>query len=256
MQIANKNNMKYEIIEVSKIAIDKSYQRGVNQLKVKKIIKNFNMNAFGTLLVSKRNDDDDEYFLVDGQHRLSAAEVKSIKNVPCCVIYGLNQQEEAELFVELNSNRYQVRSMDKFKAKVAAEDEKTLEMIEIMNKHGFKRNLMNSGCITTRRKGYITNFSVIEMIYNNKGADFLDYVLRIIKAIWGYNDGTFDTDAVRRDTIEGIYTFLVKYTKDIDEKRFIEKMRRTEAIKLIHEQNKNQSIYGKGKPYKDRKSGV
>jgi hypothetical protein len=248
MQIANKNDMDYDLIETYKIAIDTSYQRGVNKLKVKKIINNFNSNAFGSLLVSKR-DGDDNYYLIDGQHRLNAANIKSMKIVPCCIIYGLTQQEEAELFIELNSNRYQVKSMDKFKAKVAAKNKNTLEIIDIMNKYGFKPNLMNSGCISTRRKGYITNFSVVENIYNSKGNKFLDYVLRIIKAIWGYNDGTFDADALRKDTIEGIYTFLAKYSKDIDEKKFIEKMRKIEAIKLIHEQNKNQSIYGKGKPY-------
>jgi hypothetical protein len=247
VRIANNNKTEYLLIDITKIKVDNSYQRLVNQIKVKNIISNFNNNAFGTLTVSKRTGDDN-YYILDGQTRCTAAELKSIKFVPCCVIHGLTQQEEADLFIELN-NSYLVRSKDRFKAMLAAENKKAVRITEILNKHGFKPNLLNrSRDLLSRKKGYVNNFTALLEIWDTKGEKILDLVMSIVKEAWGYSDGTFDPDAVKKDTIYGIYTFLTKCSR-VDTKRLISKLRTIPAIKLIHEQNKNLAIYGKGKPY-------
>lgn len=245
----SKDRRRYENIDISKIIIDKSYQREVSQTKVKKIVKNFDMNAFKTLLLNKRDGDDDVYYLVDGQHRLSAAEIKKLKYVPCCIIEGLTKEEEAELFVTVNRQIYPPTSIHTFKAKIAANDKIALKILEIMSNNGFKPYLINGGNEYTRRRGYITTFNLLETIYKSKGENMLDKVLGIIKDAWRYQDGTFDPDALSKYTIEGIYTFLVKCPKTLDIKKLITKLRKESAIKFIHEQNKNYLIYGKGKPY-------
>lgn len=248
MVIANKNKMSYELVELDRIKIDMSYQRKLNELKVRQIIKNFDMNAFGSLLINKR-DNDDDFYLIDGQHRSKAAKQKSLIIAPCNILHGLTQQEEADLFVQLNSIRYQIKSIDKFKAKVTSDDKTSLEIVEIMNQYGFKPNHLNNGNISTRKRGYITNVSSLEKIYNQKGSIYLEAVLRIISSAWKNNDGTFDPDALKRDTIEGIYSFVVKgYNKsNFDENKLINKLKKAAAITFINGQNRNLSIFGKGK---------
>jgi hypothetical protein len=244
----NKNEPSYEWVELDRIKVDMSYQRKLNDLKVKKIINNFDMNAFGALLINKR-DDDDDFYLIDGQHRSSAAKQKCLGIVPTIKLYGLTQQEEADLFVELNSNRYQIKSIDKFKAKVTSDNKNALEIVNIMNQYGFKPNHLNNGNISTRKRGYVTNVSSLEKIYNSKGLNYLEAVLRIISSTWRNKDGTFDPDALRRDTIEGIYTFLVKgYNKsNFDEKRLIKVLSKCPAGDVINKQNRNFTIFGKNK---------
>jgi hypothetical protein len=238
-------NYEFEIISIDIIEIDIEYQRIVSEIKVRNIIKNFDINAFGTLLVNIR--DDGKYYLIDGQHRLCVAMRLNIEKVPCIVTNGLTQEEEANLFVQLNTNRYQAKSTDKMKARIISNDKKAIEMSDILQEYGLKFNLLNGGSERMRKKGYINNISCIEKIYNQKGEKYLRLVLDIISKTWKFDNGEFDPSALTADTILGLYTFLNKCYEQLNKNILMSKLKNVPANRLIKQQNINEASYGKGK---------
>jgi hypothetical protein len=69
--------------------------------------------------------------IVDGQHRASAAKLRSdIPHLPCVITSYANAGDEAAAFVALNQMRRPLSALDLFKAAVAAEDTEALEIVD------------------------------------------------------------------------------------------------------------------------------
>jgi hypothetical protein len=238
--------LNYKLVRTDSINVDARYQRNVSIPKVKKIMKTFDMNLFGMLLISKRSNG--EYYLIDGQHRHSAAKRLSIKFVPCNIMDGLTVEKEAAFFVELNTNRFQTNSIDRMKAKLISGDEDAKRIQDILLDNGIYLNLTKKGGKTTRRKGFINSVGCLERIYKSKGGIHLDLVFRIICSIWKNSESNFDPESLSTDTISGMSYFLSKTDKQIDMKKLITKLKKKSANDMLREQRRNQSIYGKNKP--------
>lgn len=239
-------NYIFELINISILVVDSDYQRNVSELKVKNIIKNFSINAFGTIFVNIREDGN--YYLVDGQHRVSAAKQMGYKKIPAMITQGLSKAQEAELFLNYQTNRNMPTANAKFKAKIIAKDKKALDIVDILNKNNLKPLLHCSGTKEYREKGRIGSIGSLEKVYNyDSGKIYLNKTLEIITESWKIKDNCYEPEALVSDTIQGIGYFLYKTYKYIDIEKLIKKLKKITPEQLIREQNRNLIVYGKGK---------
>lgn len=120
--------------------IDDSYQRstdtGASQTLIKKIASNWDWRMCMPLVVSKR--DDGSLWVLDGQHRLAAAQLRGdISFLPCCVgVYG-GVADEAAMFVAMNRQRRAMNRLDDFHAAIASGDDEAQQIANLITEAGF-----------------------------------------------------------------------------------------------------------------------
>lgn len=128
-------------IPVQLLKIDHRYQRPVNSAHVNKISKEFNKKYLNCIIVSYR---DGYFYILDGQHRYSAALIKGIKTLTCIILVDLSSQDEARIFKDLNTNHKALDPYKIFKANVwngdASDPEVAidLEIKRICDKHNIE----------------------------------------------------------------------------------------------------------------------
>jgi hypothetical protein len=134
--IMTQPNEGYVWIEVADLHMDWSYQRPTSNVRVRKIIEEFDPRKIGILTVSKR--DHGELFVVDGGHRVKALSIMGIVGARCDVWTGLDRADEAELYVWLNSSQKKLTALDSFRGRVVAGDETALIVSECMDKADYR----------------------------------------------------------------------------------------------------------------------
>lgn len=123
-------------LSLEELYIPVKYQRaleGSNSLRnIDFIQKNFNWAEFGTLLVSKLKKDNAKYAIIDGQHRFRGAELRDdIDSVPCVIISPRGINEQAQTFININSRRIALSSLQHHRAALIAGDETSVEIDRI-----------------------------------------------------------------------------------------------------------------------------
>lgn len=114
-------------LPISELYIPHKYQRtleGRASLRnIEEIQRNFNWAEFNTLLVCKLKKDSVNYAVIDGQHRLRAAQLMDIiKEVPCVIIAPRDVKQQAQTFININSRRLSLTSLAFYRASLAAGD--------------------------------------------------------------------------------------------------------------------------------------
>ena len=135
---------KYTLIPLSEMKIDLSYQRYVDEARVKKIASEWDDMKANIIHVSHRPDG---YYVVDGNHTRLAYEKVGGKELPCRVHEGLTVKDEARLFYELNSSQKKPTFNEVFKAKVAAGCEFESSYLKLLDESNIPFTFTNSeGC--------------------------------------------------------------------------------------------------------------
>lgn len=158
---------KFANIPVSELVIDHSYQRRLRS-KVRKMITHWDYNLCDAVLVSYR---DDKFYVVDGQHRVAAANAKEVPFLPCQILEGLSLKDEAARFVEQNTSVSILSPFDTFRANLLLGDPVDTAIsdlckkweLEICDTHGMKL-AGKMGSISDTRK--IVKTHGIEMLDN------------------------------------------------------------------------------------------
>ena len=128
---------KYRSMHKDGLDIDKSYQRGASDGKIRFLAHYFSWLFFGTVIVSSREDG--TLMVIDGWHRIQACRLRTdIDFVPCIVYEGLTVQEEAKIFERVNRARRQLRSVELFKALVTSDDPAAKDAQRILGSYGFR----------------------------------------------------------------------------------------------------------------------
>lgn len=114
-----------QFLQPEELAIDPSYQRSIagtdSQRLIRAIAKRWNWDLCLPLVVSRRADGN--LYVIDGQHRLEAARLRTdIAHLPCVVGNYSDAAAEAANFVHLNQRRRPLTGLDLFKAAVASGD--------------------------------------------------------------------------------------------------------------------------------------
>lgn len=104
------------------------YQRRCDMTKVRKISSEWDDYKANEIVVSFR---DDCFYIVDGQHTVKAAEVVGKKDLYCKIYTGLTYEEEARLFVALNTMSTKVSVKQQYNALICAKDPESLVLENI-----------------------------------------------------------------------------------------------------------------------------
>lgn len=107
------------------LKVDEEYQRtlsaGASQSLIRRIAMHWDWGLCQPLFVARRGDG--LLYVVDGQHRLEAARLRSdIWQLPCVVTSFATMADEAAAFVSLNQQRRPLTQLDLFKAGLAGGD--------------------------------------------------------------------------------------------------------------------------------------
>lgn len=128
-----------ENARIGDLNVDQVYQRsiegGPSQTLIRRIAMFWDWSLFHPLAVSRRADG--SLWVVDGQHRLAAARLRSdIYDLPCVVSSYASAADEAASFVAMNVQRRALSALDLFRAAVAASDEHAEAIISLLDRAG------------------------------------------------------------------------------------------------------------------------
>jgi len=123
------------------LLVDHAYQRMAEEPSSKRLIRhiaeNWDWRLCAPLTVSDRLPPEAGLYVIDGQHRLAAAlERGDIAELPCIISKFDGIEDEARLFVALNSARRQVGEVEKFHARVASKDHYALAAKRVIEDAG------------------------------------------------------------------------------------------------------------------------
>lgn len=214
-------NITYERLPVNDLKTER-YNREVDRNEVKKIAAMFDPSLVGLIVVSFR---DGNYTVIDGQHRVTALRVLRIKDVMCQVFNGLTYEEEAKLFVELNTskNRKALNAYDFMKGLYESRDPVVREMFDIVHHFGFEI----SASVGDNK---LACAHAIYQIIKRNGAETLADVFAITKEAWGG-----DRDALRGQILQGIAHLLINYAGKIEKARLPQKLKTVTPMKILAE---------------------
>lgn len=206
--IAKGDEPRNEILDSSMLHADLPYQNVFDKERVQLIIDTFTKKLLQPLEVSYR---DGQYNVIDGKHRLSAIkEIEKITGtklpVPCWVHYGLTEQEECQLFVDLVKKKRKVSSMEIYKAAYNAGNEFTVNFVNVIRKVGFIFDFEDKP-----KNGRIHMTSTPHRIFKELGVVEFENFLTYLYEIWNG-----DKDFLGRDFMSGFYLFYKSYKKDIN----------------------------------------
>lgn len=109
-----------EWIPIAHLGIDDGYQREIQNLgrgNVRRIVVNFDWSKFAPVIVAKVGIN--QFAIVDGQHRTTAAALCGIERVPCAIIRA-DQRGQAAAFRAINAAVTKLTSLQLFHAAIAA----------------------------------------------------------------------------------------------------------------------------------------
>jgi hypothetical protein len=201
------------LVKVEDLAIDLSYQRMPNELKVNSIVRDFDPDAVGVFIVSAREDG--TIAVIDGGHRLAALRMLNMNhmNVNCLVYFGLSVEQEAQIFKTMNDNRTKPKTNDLFKAKVVANDADAREIDKILNKYGL--SVSNGPAMNAVRA-----IGTITAIYKRSGGVVLDQTISVLKTAFDSHSSTFSDQALL-----AVSTLFDIYGNGIDFNRVFETLK-------------------------------
>jgi len=219
-------------IPLDQIHVSSTAQRDFKQAWADHILAELDLEKIGNPTVNQRTDDVDRYFVMDGQHRVSAlkaffTEDPQIK-IQCWAYSGLTEVEEAEHFLRLNDNLH-VTAFAKFRVGVAAE--RPLES-------DIDRIVRANGCVVSQDKlpGAIGAVAAIRTIYTRTGPSNLGRTIRIVYGAYG------DT-GLQDNVLLGVGIALDRYQSDIQDERLVYQLGRiAKGAKAIVEQGERYRL--------------
>jgi hypothetical protein len=196
----DEERLEVRMLPVSDLAVDRKYQRILDKNWCNKTAQRWRPELAQALEVSVRQSESygEQFFVIDGQHRLEAAKIRGIPALPCIIHRDLASQDEATLFVQLQKNRRPLGSIDLFWAMFHSNDPSAVRIAEICEKHGF---------IIARKLGDNANnkiacVSALQRVYRY-GEGTLEETLSVLRDTW---DGQHDS--LLRNVVQGLGRFI------------------------------------------------
>jgi hypothetical protein len=217
----NSFNTYLDKIHSSNLFVDFGYQRQIVKGRVEKMSKNFDLKAMTALVVSKRNDG--RYAIIDGQHRFLAGVKAGVEYFVCQVLLDLSYEEEARIFTLINCERGPMKSPQQFKAMIEACDKDSIQIVSIVESHGFKIKYI--GPVTADNE--IKSINELKLAYKISPLH-LEKIMKLLRQIWNG-----DKPSCTHHIIGGLSKFIRLYERDIDLKRLINVLRKTSIDEIV-----------------------
>lgn len=186
-------------VPIDLIRLDSAYQRDLDTNRVNRLVRDWNPQLAGILILSLRAG---ILWAVDGQHRLAAMRERGDTTVDVMILEGLQQTQEAELFVKYNNLRKTLNAWELFKAEIAAQDRSALEVVRIVNATGYTLTQMPG-------PRNIQALQCVRRIHRLGGEDLLRLTLQTVRSVW-----TEDRHALTAQVLGGLSLFFFGFAGD------------------------------------------
>lgn len=158
---------------IDELQIDESYQRSIETEASKKLIRaiasEWDWDVFDVLKVSRRPDD--RLFVIDGQHRRAAAELRGdITQLPCVLKRCAGPEEEARIFIASNRGRKRMSRIDDFRAAIGAGDADAVTIARLVDAAGLR---IARAQLSAAEPGELANVAALRTLLRRHGADAL-----------------------------------------------------------------------------------
>lgn len=235
--------------------VDHEYQRALQHKRVLEYAAAWDDRLAFALTVSHRGNHD--YVVIDGQHRLAAALEAHRATVPCLVLTGLTRQQEAALYVVLNTKKRTPSPRDRFKARLVAGDRIAADIAQVVANCGYGLELAN---VKRARVDMITAVATLEHIYRRgmtlrhkgphqgavtpeEGVAAITRALSTIRDAWPHQ-----RDATSHDILLGVHLFWVYHAEDLSRDGLVSKLRYTTATQLTRDAMARRAAMGGSRP--------
>jgi len=196
-------------VEIDTLKIDTEAQRNLNVKRAESIAAGLIVDALGSIVVSERGDG--SRYVVDGMHRTEACRIKGLKTIKAEIHYGLNQQQEATLFLIKNRESAKVSTLDEYKVGLTAGDALCVSVDRVLKKHS-----LGLGSSSTNSVGAV---SAVLRITRQYGPEILDRTLTVVETAWGRDKETWDGVI-----LGGVAMFLGRHGQKIDDQELAKRM--------------------------------
>lgn len=212
---------KIEWVPLDRLVVIPNVQRPLDKARAQSMAKDIDLDLLGIIEISALDNGD--YHVADGHHRVTMLRFAGFTNelVQCKVHYGLEQSQNAKLFLGLNDSKH-ARMFDRFRLRVAAGDPVALGIIGSIEGHGWT---FGSGAHT----GVFSAVGAAEKVYTgygtaakDRGPDTFDTTLGILTTAWGH-----DASATTGSLIEGVGLMVAKYGDQVDKAALVKQLART-----------------------------
>jgi hypothetical protein len=181
-------------IAIDDLYVDMAYQRevlGQGRKNVQAIVHEFDWTYFGPVIVAPAGE---FYAVVDGQHRVTAAKVVGIKEIPCCVVFA-DATKQAKAFGKLNGQTTQIHPLQLFAAAIAAGDEAALELQALCAQAGVKI-LRNPRSQKRMKLGETCSITTLRDCLRRHGPETLLRALLVIMSRGGQSRGQLSSTLI------------------------------------------------------------
>lgn len=174
-----------EFRPLHQLQVDPAYQQaidsGQSQSLIRRIAQHWDWGLCQPLAVAKR--DDGSLWVVDGQHRLAAAHLRSdIYDLPCVVTPSGGIRDEAASFVAMNRTRKPLTALELFRGSVASGDADALALVRVLSDVGF--SLAPHLTAASWKPRQLGNVVPLQAALREHGEERLRRVLRILAAAY------------------------------------------------------------------------
>lgn len=166
------------IVEVPNelLVVDHRYQRDLNESKRNNMVINYNPDL-EDIKVGNYRSNERVIAMIEGQHEIAMRKAIGFPTTKIILFFDLTIEEEADLFVKLNSNKTRVNSTDKFKADTISKKPYTEVINRVVSK--YECTIKDTGTRKVHRN--IGSIQILVRIYNKYGEDGLDFTLKLIE---------------------------------------------------------------------------
>jgi hypothetical protein len=204
-------------IHVDSLFADSTYQRDLDEPRVRRMADELDLRLLGVLEVSRR--DDGRHAILDGQHRWAAARLAhpdgSGAHLVCQIHSGLTVEDEARVFYEVDARRKNLTWWDRWRARRGAGDERVVAIDAVLERHQLQIN-------PTAADGNLRATKAVETIVDELGdLVMLDRVLVVLTSAFGRSFDAFDGSIM-----QGLAFVLGNYDADeLDLDRLVVQLR-------------------------------
>jgi len=207
------------------------YQRPKQRSSVLRIARNWSWVSCGVLIVADRDGD---MFIIDGQQRWSAALLREdIKTLPCIVFQDLNIAQEAEGFVDVNSNRNAVRMVEKYHALLTAKNPLALKLKTILDEYGIE-------VVVNPKKGLQTKAIGLFLDVIKSDESFCRLLAYISSQL-----SRAENVPIKHNLLDGLI-YINQHTGGLQDKVIQQRLMKTGMNDLLLSINKAVGFFGKG----------
>jgi ParB-like nuclease domain len=137
-------------IEIKDLVIDPSYQRDIGRrgaANIRQIAENFDWSKFAPVIVAPIEGG--QYAVVDGQHRTTAALLRSLEKVPCQIVQA-DRKQQAAAFAAVNGSITKTTSQQLYYARLTARHPECVALQEVLAASGVQ--IVKTNLVLSRMK--------------------------------------------------------------------------------------------------------